>query len=344
VTRHAQRAPRPWGPALAAGGLVAALVAGGAAWALTREVPERTPATTSGLLGSAPVTGAEGASASTAPVGTHAPGWVSVRADARERLGAAEQLLAATAGRVDDESLRVATERAAAELATALDGAPASPGLSVVVAVSSAAAALAAASDRLAQAHETWVAARAAEDEARRSSAAAAARWVGTADCGVPGPEGIPARDAATTLYTSVPAQTGDGSNGHLPRSAMVALAWCTDSQGHQQWLRADAAAALTSLNEAFRARFGENIAVDLSYRSYDDQVRAQEIFGRLAATPGTSDHGLGTAIDTWESDYYDFGSERFEWLVAHGPEHGWVCPAATERGNTEYWHFEYTG
>ena len=97
-------------------------------------------------------------------------------------------------------------------------------------------------------------------------------------------------------------------------------------------------------LNAAFRDRFGENIAIDLSYRSYADQVRARELFGGLAAEPGTSNHGWGTAIDTWEWQAYDFGSARHEWLVANGPADGWYCPAATESGNPEYWHFEYRG
>ena len=72
--------------------------------------------------------------------------------------------------------------------------------------------------------------------------------------------------------------------------------------------------------------------------------MRARELFGGLAARPGTSNHGWGTAIDTWEWAAYDFGSARHEWLVANGPAYGWVCPAATEAGNPEYWHFEYTG
>ncbi len=145
-------------------------------------------------------------------------------------------------------------------------------------------------------------------------------------------------------MYISVPTVDGDGSNGNIPRSAMSALSWCADSHGNQQWLRADAAAALTELNAAFHAQFGENIGIDLSYRSYADQVRAKELFGSLAATPGTSNHGWGTAIDVWEWKAYSFGSARYEWLVAHGPDYGWVCPAATSSGNPEYWHYEYVG
>ena len=145
-------------------------------------------------------------------------------------------------------------------------------------------------------------------------------------------------------FYTSVPTAEGDGSNGNMPRSAMTALSWCTDSQGNQQWLRTDAAAALVRLNEAFRAEFGENIAIELSYRSYADQVRARELFGSLAARPGTSNHGTGTAFDTWEWAAYDFGTPRYEWLVANGPAYGWVNLAVTDPGNPEYWHYDFVG
>lgn len=165
-------------------------------------------------------------------------------------------------------------------------------------------------------------------------------------DCGGPGSYEPPVQDGRPIFYTSTPAGSGDGSNGRVPASAMAPLAWCEDSQGNEQWLRADAAAALTRLNEAFRAEFGENIAVDLSYRSYDQQVAMVAAYGPLAAVPGTSSHGWGTAIDTWEWAAYGFGSPRYDWLVLHAPEHGWGSPAwARADGSTpEYWHVEYTG
>jgi LAS superfamily LD-carboxypeptidase LdcB len=40
---------------------------------------------------------------------------------------------------------------------------------------------------------------------------------------------------------------------------------------------------------------------MDLTYRSYEDQVAMTEAFGALAARPGTSSHGLGTALDVQE-------------------------------------------
>lgn len=164
-------------------------------------------------------------------------------------------------------------------------------------------------------------------------------------DCG--GPESYePPRNGEYTFYTSTPETTGDGSNGKIPRSQMAAVDWCVDSQGNAQWFLPEAAAALTALNAEFRRVFGENIAIDMSYRSYATQVQMREAYGSIAARPGTSNHGTGTAFDTWEWAAYSFGSARYEWLVANGPAYGWVAPgwARADGSNPEYWHFEYTG
>lgn len=164
-------------------------------------------------------------------------------------------------------------------------------------------------------------------------------------DCG--GPESYePPRNGEYTFYTSTPEATGDGSNGKIPRSQMAVLDWCVDSQGNGQWFLPEAAAALTALNTEFARVFGENIAIDMSYRSYATQVEMREAYGSVAARPGTSNHGTGTAFDTWEWEAYSFGSARYEWLVANGPAYGWVAPgwARVDGSNPEYWHFEYTG
>ncbi|NCT92284.1 peptidase M15 [Cellulomonas sp. APG4] len=225
--------------------------------------------------------------------------------------------------------------------------------------LTTAAAGLEEATAAVAQSREAWEdeqAARAAEEEEEKAATAESSGHpsglggppsTGAGpDCGGPESREPPKNDGSPVFYTSTPSTSGDGSNGRMPRSSMAPLAWCTDSQGNQQWLRADAAAALTRLNEEFRAEFGENIAVDLSYRSYEDQVEMREWYGSVAARPGTSNHGLGTAFDVWEWRAYGFGSARYRWLVENAPRFGWVAPGwARENGsNPEYWHFEYTG
>ncbi|HMO11933.1 MAG TPA: M15 family metallopeptidase, partial [Actinotalea sp.] len=268
--------------------------------------------------------------------------WSASASDAEAQIAAAASLLAETEGEVADDAVRTAVGDAVAvaadALATASDAGPDGPSAREVAAVSSATSTLRAATGALSAAHQEWLAARAAAARPAPSTGGYAG------DCGGPGSYQAPRSSSGTRFYTSVPAESGDGSNGNLPRSAMTPLSWCVDSAGNEQWLRSDAAAALVRMNEAFRTAFGENIAIDLSYRSYDDQVLAKQLFGRLAATPGTSNHGWGTAFDTWEWPAYDFGSERYTWLVENGPGYGGYCPAATEPGNPEYWHYEFRG
>lgn len=288
--------------------------------------------------------------------------WAGAVAEAEARLAAAGEALAGSDGRVADEAPRVALTETMAVVQALVDaGVSADAPASLRAAV----ATLTPAIDAVTQAVQSWQAAEdarlAAEAQAQAAAeaeAAAAAQRRATTpalggppstgagpDCG--GPESYePPENDGPVFYTSTPSSSGDGSNGRIPADRMTPLGWCQDSQGNKQWLRSDAAAALTRLNEAFRAQFGENIAVDLSYRSYETQVAMREAYGSLAARPGTSNHGTGVAIDTWEWEAYSFGSARYDWLVANGPAHGWVAPDWARQGgsNPEYWHFEYVG
>lgn len=292
-------------------------------------------------------TAAAHAAARSAAAERLAVAWQSASTRADAALAAAQPVLDASAGQVADDAVRLA-------LALAMDVVEAQRvGDGLAADLDLAVTALAGATEAVAQAQVAWL----AEQEAAAAAAAAAAQQAAAssgrrsgggagADCGGAGSYEAPRNDGGTVFHTSTPTATGDGSNGNLPASAMTPLSWCQDSAGNQQWLRSDAAAALTSLNEAFRAQFGENVAVDMSYRSYADQVAMRAYYGGIAAQPGTSNHGLGTAIDTWEWEQYAFGSSRYEWLVANGPAYGWVAPSWARAGgsNPEYWHFEYTG
>ncbi|MFF1528333.1 M15 family metallopeptidase [Cellulomonas sp. NPDC058312] len=215
-------------------------------------------------------------------------------------------------------------------------------------AAAEAAAAQAAAEAEAARVAEEQAAAEAAAQAQAARDAAAKPGSSGTA--GAPGiagyRDGRPVDAAGNVLWvTSVPTAGGDGSNGHLPMSAMCQIPWGTDQLGFAQYLRCDAADALTALNDAFTAAFGAPLDLDLTYRSYDDQVAMKAAFGGLAAAPGTSSHGLGTALDVQEwPGTYGFGTARYDWLVANGPTYGWYAPARVRQGQpyAEYWHFEY--
>jgi LAS superfamily LD-carboxypeptidase LdcB len=128
--------------------------------------------------------------------------------------------------------------------------------------------------------------------------------------------------------------------NGQIPASALADLAFAPGQQ-----LRGDAAEALEQLNVAFTAAFGTNLVITDSYRSYGQQVACRAQKGSLCATPGTSNHGNGTAIDLG-GNAYSFGTDQHDWMLAHAEEFGWTLPewARATGSKPEPWHWEYVG
>jgi D-alanyl-D-alanine carboxypeptidase len=107
----------------------------------------------------------------------------------------------------------------------------------------------------------------------------------------------------------------------------------------------------------------GEKLAVASAYRSYEEQRRAYRSLtgvlgadaGRLSATPGHSQHQLGTAVDfTNAAADYKLGApfartSAHRWLEHHAWEYGFVL--AYPRGEEERtgyrwepWHYRYVG
>lgn len=126
-------------------------------------------------------------------------------------------------------------------------------------------------------------------------------------------------------------------ANGEIPESAL-----CPLPQAGER-LRADAAAAFIRLDEEFHAEFGRPMCVADSYRPLDEQVRLfHEMEAGKAASPGTSAHGLGIAVDLC-GGVQDHESPEYRWMMDHAPDHGWHNPEWAHDG-FEPWHWEYTG
>ncbi|WP_402466584.1 M15 family metallopeptidase [Isoptericola aurantiacus] len=128
-----------------------------------------------------------------------------------------------------------------------------------------------------------------------------------------------------------------DGTNGQLADHSLCDL-WQSGEQ-----LRPDAAVALSALNEAFNARFGRDLCLVDSYRSLSSQYAVKASRGYLAATPGTSMHGWGLAIDLCSKE--TGSADVYQWLWDNGPAYGWENPPWAQRGGSgkyEPWHFEY--
>ena len=157
-------------------------------------------------------------------------------------------------------------------------------------------------------------------------------------------------QDATQALNASMVAsgKVYTGENGRLDPSTL-----CHVPYDAKQLLRCDAEAAWMKLNAVYKAEWGEDIPIDLSYRTYDEQVKMREIYGGGAAIPGTSNHGWGTAVDL--PDYreggigleWNYGTPKYEWMKANAPAFGWVNPSWAVQdgpGPHEPWHFEYVG
>lgn len=137
----------------------------------------------------------------------------------------------------------------------------------------------------------------------------------------------------------------GGHANGRIPASELRA---CTVITGGGLLLRTDASLALDRLAVLARAD-GYDVQVTDLYRDYATQVRLKQLWcdrGRchMAATPGTSNHGWGVAVDNG----FGYGPRSFgRWMHANRNlcgEHGWVWPAWAQRASSyEPWHWEYS-
>lgn len=131
----------------------------------------------------------------------------------------------------------------------------------------------------------------------------------------------------------------GGYKNGYIPSSALCAL-----PQAGEQ-LQCDAARTFIAMNAAFKAKFGQNMKINDSYRDFAGQQAAKIKHGSNAATPGTSDHGWALAADIGElGGAITFSSPTYKWLKANAARYGWDHPSWAEPGGNrpEPWHWEY--
>ncbi|GLY31865.1 hypothetical protein Kisp02_52300 [Kineosporia sp. NBRC 101731] len=149
-----------------------------------------------------------------------------------------------------------------------------------------------------------------------------------------------PSANIVTGVTGSCTAEVAGYPNGEIPLTALCALA---TAPGH--YLRADAAFTFDQLSNAYAQQFGTPICVTDSYRDYATQVRLYATKPQLAARPGTSNHGWGTATDLC-GGIQSFGTPEHEWLFVNAPVFGWFHPAWAQPGGSrpEPWHWEFGG
>lgn len=129
----------------------------------------------------------------------------------------------------------------------------------------------------------------------------------------------------------------GGFGNGQIPSDALCRLG----VQGHK--LRCDAAAAYGQLDAAYTAAFGTPLCITDSYRSLGAQVTAFATKPKLAAVPGTSNHGWALAVDLC-GGINSSGTAQWTWMTANAARFGWVQPdwAAPGGEKPEPWHWEF--
>lgn len=121
-------------------------------------------------------------------------------------------------------------------------------------------------------------------------------------------------------------------SNGRLPTSALAKI------PGGR--LRKDAAEAWNAMNAESERRFGVTLRPTgprSSYRSFSEQVALRRLYlagkGDLAAVPGTSNHGLGLAVD--------LATPQMRHIVDQiGAKYGWA--KRWSDAPTEWWHLKW--
>ncbi|WP_093171120.1 D-alanyl-D-alanine carboxypeptidase family protein [Sinosporangium album] len=140
---------------------------------------------------------------------------------------------------------------------------------------------------------------------------------------------------AAFSCDPTKAASANEFPNGLIPKAYLCPL----QQPGHT--LRADAAIAFISMNEAYKKQFGTQICVTDAYRDLAEQ---QSVYYRrpgFAAVPGRSNHGLGLALDLC-GGVQNFRSPQFNWIEANGKKYGWFHPDWAYTNPFEPWHWEY--
>ena len=112
---------------------------------------------------------------------------------------------------------------------------------------------------------------------------------------------------------------------------------------------------------QGFAGTGGNYVGITSMFRDYQKQVQIKEVYGGGAATPGTSNHGWGIAVDlqfynkkgvkidntkNTAASFKFTNNPAIQWLYDNSYRFGWVFPVSLRDGNPldEHWHFEYHG
>lgn len=111
------------------------------------------------------------------------------------------------------------------------------------------------------------------------------------------------------------------------------------------QSLYHEAAADFRLLDDAYLKNFNSHLPITDSDRTLEQQKAVKIMKPNLAATPGTSVHGWGMAIDVG-AGANTFSTAENNWLRENAHNFGWIHPywAEPDGSKPEPWHFEWVG
>lgn len=97
-------------------------------------------------------------------------------------------------------------------------------------------------------------------------------------------------------------------------------------------------------MNDAYKVEFGTDLPILNGYRTLSEQYYVNAQSPTMTAIPGTSNHGLGQAIDFNWDIFNDWDDPEVVWMINNGPRFGFRLPSAlgptTDR--PEPWHYEF--
>lgn len=181
--------------------------------------------------------------------------------------------------------------------------------------------------------------------------------------------------DYALAVSYDVPTveNTGGVQNGRIPAANRTLSLWANGSKTGR-WVRSniartDAASMRKDAAQAFDALFDlyeksnfdgkVPLVITDGYRTYEMQVTLKQKYGSFAATPGTSNHGWGIAMDLSgianpinslkKSNVARASAYRtpvYKWLFENAWKFGIYSPRSLrdDNGVDEWWHWEFHG
>lgn len=178
---------------------------------------------------------------------------------------------------------------------------------------------------------------------------------LGVVGCGQPAEEDVasertdhpgallrsPGGDATTVGATL--GSWGGFTNGNIPLGSLTKVVYpglqldVFPSSLSGLYLQPSAAVAMLAMMKEYNRQTGAYLNPNEGYRTYAGQVYWKNYWTNQgkpgnAATPGTSNHGWGQAVD------FNLNADQTRWLAANASRYGYT------RSSSEAWHYDYSG